>query len=522
MTGSPGESEEVLRARYECAACGLLSTSPNGAILRANQTFCRWVGYEPHELVGARHLQDLLTMGSRIFHQTHWMPLLQIQGSVAELQIELVHRDGRVLHTLVNAQRRVLDGEACHEVAVFLAADRRKYERELLLARRRAEELLERERAAQDALRVARARLRLALDSAHLLVWEVDVATGAPTYDPGVRDLLRLPRGAAMSAEVYRASMHPDDRAAEEAALRAALAAGGDGVYAVEYRLIGHDGVERVVSSSGRAVYDDAGRPTGFSGVLQDVTHWRLAEAALRSQELEARARAVLAEQLIGIVSHDLRTPLQAVALGASLLTAAGVTAAQARTVARITAAADRANRLIADLLDFTQARLGGGLRVARSEVDLHGLVADVVEELKLAWPGRVVEHHRRGDGVGHADPDRIAQTVTNLGNNALTYGAADRPVTVTSTVSPRGFSIEVHNDGPVIPDELLPHLFEAMRRGEQQVKLGSRSVGLGLFIVHQIVTAHGGQITVRSTPTEGTTFALSVPSSPETAHATE
>jgi len=522
VTGSPRESEELLRARYEGAACGLLSTSTNGLICRVNQTFCRWVGYDPDELVGARRLQDLLTMGSRIFHQTHWMPLLQIQGSVAELQIELLHRDGRVLHVLVNALRHTVDGKVSDEVAVFLAADRRKYERELLLARRRAEELLESERAAQDALRVARARLRLALDSAHLLVWEVDVATGVPTYDPGVRDLLRLPPDATVTAEVYRARMHPDDRAAEECALRAALAAGGDGVYAVEHRLIGHDGVERVVSSSGRAVYDDEGRPAGFSGVLQDVTEWRRAEAALRSQEQEARSRAVLAEQLIGIVSHDLRTPLQAVGLAASLLTARGLTPPQARVVARITAAADRANRLIADLLDFTQARLGGGLRVTRAEVDLHGLVADVVEELRLAWSGRMVEHRRRGEGTAWADPDRIAQTVTNFGNNALTYGAADRPITVTSMVSPGGFSIEVHNEGSVIPDDLLPHLFEAMRRGEQQVKLGSRSVGLGLYIVQQIATAHGGQVTVRSTAGDGTTFALSVPSSVEAARLLE
>lgn len=513
MTAPPDEPEWQLRTRYEDAACGLLSTATNGAIRRVNATFCRWLGYGPDELVGAKRLQDLLTMGGKIFHQTHWMPLMQIQGSVAELQLELVHRDGRAMPVLINAQRRAVDGESWDEVAVLLAADRRKYERELLLARRRAEELLDSERAAQDALHVARSRLRLALDSAHLLVWDVDIATGAPTYDPGVRELLGLPGDGAVDAALYRACIHPDDRAAEEAALRAALAAGGDGTYAAEYRLVDRDGVERVVSSSGRTVYDHQDRPAGFSGVLQDVTDWRRAESALRSREQEAREHAVLAEQLVGIVSHDLRTPLQAVALGASLLAASGVSAAQSRTVARITAAAGRANRLIADLLDFTQARLGGGLRVARAEVDLHELVAEGVEELKLAWPGRMVEHRRRGEGVGRVDPDRVAQTLTNLGNNALTYGAPDRPVTVTSTVAQGELAIEVHNDGPAIPEDLLPHLFEPLRRGEQQVKLGSRSVGLGLYIVHQIAAAHGGRVTVRSLQGEGTTFTLRVPS---------
>jgi sigma-B regulation protein RsbU (phosphoserine phosphatase) len=499
--------------RYEDAPCGLLSTAANGTICRVNRTFCRWLGYAPEELVGARRLQDLLTIGSKIFHQTHWMPLMQIQGSVAEVQLELVHRDGRVLSVLVNGLARPVSGETRHDVAVFLATDRRKYERELLLARRRAEELLERERAAQDALDVVRARLRLALDSAHLLVWGIDTATGVHTYEPGVRALLGLPADAPLTAQEYRACVHPDDRAAEEAALAAALAPGADGAYSAEYRIVGRDGAERVVSSSGRTYRDQGGRPAGFSGVLQDVTRWRRAEEALREQGLEARSRAVLAEQLVGIVSHDLRTPLQAVVLGASLLNATGVTPAQARTVGRITAAAGRANRLIADLLDFTQARLGGGLRADRSEVDLHALVAECVEELKLAWAGRMVEHRCIGGAGGWADPHRLAQAMTNLCNNALTYGSPDRPVTITSVVGEGELQIAVHNEGPVIPEDLLPHLFEPLRRGEQQVKLGSRSVGLGLYIVQQIAAAHGGRVTVRSVEGEGTTFTLSVPS---------
>lgn len=502
----------VADERYERAPCGLLSCEANGAIRQVNGTLCRWLGYAPDELVGARRFQDLLTVGGRIFHQTHWMPLLQIQGSIAEVQLELVHRDGRALPVMLNALARNEGGAVWHDVAVFLAADRRKYERELLLARRGAEALLERERAAQQDLALARSRLRLALDSAHLFVWDVDVASGAPTYEPGVRRLLGLPDGVAVTAAEFRAAIHPGDRGAERDALAAALAAGGDGVYAAEYRLVGADGVERVIRSSGRTFFDDGGRPAGFAGVLQDVTDWRRAEEVLRDREQEARRQAVLAEQLVGIVSHDLRTPLQAVALGASLLASGDVTPAQARTVNRITAAAGRANRLIADLLDFTQARLGGGLRVEAAAVDLHALVADVVEELKLAWPGRMVEHVRRGEGPARADADRIAQVVTNLGNNALTYGAPDRAITVTSAVDGASLAVQVHNHGPAIPAELLPHLFEPLRRGEQQVKLGSRSVGLGLYIVQQIAAAHGGRVAVRSDADEGTTFTLTMP----------
>jgi len=511
MSQPPLEPEDS-RALYEDAPCGLLCTLENGTIERINRTLCGWLGVSAADVVGTRRLQDLLTVGCKIFHQTHWMPLLQIQGSVAEVQLELVHRDGHSFPVLVNAVRHEKRGRIEHELAVFVASDRRKYERELLAARKRAEELLESDRAAKAALSTAQSRLRLALESAHLLVWDVDVATGTRRYEAGVRRIIGRSSDGPVTAEMYLACIHPDDRAREQGALDEALAADGQGRCHAEYRLIGHDGVERVVSSSGRAFADETGNVAGFSGVLQDVTSWRRAEKALREQEQQASARALLAEQLVGIVSHDLRTPLNAAVLGASLLAGGDLTVPQARTVTRIHASANRASRLIADLLDFTQGRLGGGLRVQRREHDIHALVADTVEELKLAVPGRMIEHRRFGEGHVSADSDRVAQVVTNLCTNALTYGAADRPVTVTSRVSEHALSLEVHNFGAPIPRELLPHIFEPLRRGEQQIKLGSRSVGLGLYIVQEIAVAHGGQVTVHSRQEDGTSFVVTIP----------
>jgi sigma-B regulation protein RsbU (phosphoserine phosphatase) len=508
----PEDTADAIRERYECAPCGLLSTRANGVIHHVNRRFCEWFGYAAQDLVEQKRFQDLLTMGCRIFHQTHWLPLLQMQGSVAEVQLDVVHRDGHTIPVLVNATQRIDAGTTYHDIAVMIATDRRKYERELLHARRQAEELLHSVRTAQDALTVAQARLRLAIDSAELLVWDVDVATGTALYDAGVQRLLGLPAGSQVSADAYQARIHPADRAAERAEFATALAFGSGGKYFAEYRLLGHDDVERVVRSSGRAFFDDAGHLARFSGVLQDVTGWRRAEEVLRERERDAQQRAVLAEQLVGIVSHDLRTPLHAVTLGASLLASGSLEPLQSRTVNRITSATNRANRLITDLLDFTQARLGGGLRVVPTEIDLHAVIADVVEELKLAWPGRMMEHRRAGQGTIVADPDRLSQVVTNLSTNALTYGRPDRPVVITSSIGPHALVIQVHNEGEPIPPELLPYIFEPLRRGEQQVKLGSRSVGLGLYIVQEIANAHRGQVGVESNADAGTTFTLTIP----------
>lgn len=387
MQAPAGDLHEEYRELFESAACGLLSTEANGTIRHVNKTLCTWLGYAPEELVQKKRLQELFTIGCKIFHQTHWLPLLQIQGSVAEVQLELVHRDGHVLPVLVNALRCEERGVVQHRIAVFVASDRRKYERELLAARKRAEELLESERAAQAAL-----------------------------------------------------------------------------------------------------------------------------SKVLREQEQEAQLRAVLAEQLVGIVSHDLRTPLNAVLLGAHLLGGSKLSPAQARTVHRISSASKRASRLTADLLDFTQARLGGGLRITTSEIDLHAVVRECVEELRLAWPERRIEHCGAGTGAGRADPDRLAQVVTNLVNNALKYGAPEHSVTIRSSVGEAELSVDVHNRGVPIPEELLPRIFEVLHRGEQTAEAGSRSVGLGLYIVQQIATAHGGAVAVRSNADEGTTFTVRLP----------
>jgi phosphoserine phosphatase RsbU/P len=495
---------------YDNAACGLLIIAPDGRIRRVNATLCTWLGWDASDLVGRRRFQDLLTVGCKLFHQTHWMPLLQLQGSVAEVQLDLVDRKGRIHSALVNATLHPAvnawqPDTGWVNVAVFIATDRRKYEHELLLARRRAEELLAREHVAQRGRVLAEDRLHLALDAAQLRTWSVELPSGRRVYDRGVGALVGRSDLQQVPAEVYSNAIHVEDRARERAAFARAVDPEQRELYSTEYRLIGLDGVERTIRASGRGIFDDGGCAVGFTGVLEDVTAIKLAER-------EAQQRAVLAEQLVGIVSHDLRNPLNAVLLGTHVLRASELTPQHARIVARISSSAERATRLVADLLDFTQARLGGGLRIAQRDVEVHVLIADCLEEIRLAWPGRMLDIRKRGTGVSRLDPDRLAQVVSNLVSNALTYGAPDQAITITSKVDEDAFELHVHNHGRPIPGDLLSHIFEPMRRGEQSVKLGSRSIGLGLYIVREIVSAHAGVVTVTSTEEEGTTFLVRLP----------
>jgi PAS domain S-box-containing protein len=143
---------------WEQAPCGLLIAAVDGVVLRANATLCNWLGYDVAELAGAKKFPELMPMGARVFLQTHWIPLLQIQGSVSEVQLDLLHKNGQRLPMMLSAIRRERDGRLQDEIAVLVATDRKLYERELLAARAKAE-------AAANDLELAQASLRQANDA---------------------------------------------------------------------------------------------------------------------------------------------------------------------------------------------------------------------------------------------------------------------------------------------------------------------------------------------------------------------
>lgn len=133
--------EESLEELYENAPCGYVSTLPDGAFVKVNRTFLTWIGYSREELLSGKRLQDLLSIEGKIYHETHFAPLLAMQGFVNEVAFNLRCRNGRTLPVLVNSiQKRDDAGEPLfNRTTIFNATDRREYERELLLARRRAE-----------------------------------------------------------------------------------------------------------------------------------------------------------------------------------------------------------------------------------------------------------------------------------------------------------------------------------------------------------------------------------------------
>ena len=226
-------------------------------------------------------------------------------------------------------------------------------------------------------------------------------------------------------------------------------------------------------------------------------------------REQEARETARFREHFIGIVGHDLRNPLTAIVTSAQLLLRYGqLQEKQSKVVGRISSSADRMARMIDDLLDFARSRLGGGFPIHPRRIDLRELCEHVVEELEFAFPARTVRIEAEGDLWGSWDPDRIAQVISNLVGNALQHSPDDAEVRVSMRTLDDTVFVTTHNGGAPIPPEVLPHIFEPGRRGDAR----AAGLGLGLFIVQQIVLAHEGSIEARSSAEEGTTFTVTLP----------
>jgi PAS domain S-box-containing protein len=239
-------------------------------------------------------------------------------------------------------------------------------------------------------------------------------------------------------------------------------------------------------------------RLIGVGALARDVTEQRRAEQFQR--------------QLLGVVGHDLRSPLMAITASAELLQAGGLGEREARSAGRILRAAHRIDGIIRALVDFTLVQVGAGIPLQRQETDLVPVIRAVAEEAEAANPGRSVRVDAGGVLAGEWDPDRVGQVLANLVGNALQYSPEDSPVVVACSERDGEVALEVRNAGAPIPADLIPALFEPFRRGSDERTLRRKGLGLGLFIARQIAQAHGGRIEVQSAEGEGTAFTIRLP----------
>jgi signal transduction histidine kinase len=214
----------------------------------------------------------------------------------------------------------------------------------------------------------------------------------------------------------------------------------------------------------------------------------------------------------MAMLAHDLQTPLTALILTATELAHTG-DAYQRRAASRVLSCAERMKAMTVDLLDYARVRFSGGLPMRPEKVDLAELARDAAWEVEESHPGSHVCLDVEGDVRGEWDPARMAQVLVNLVCNATQHGTrGGAPVEIRLVREPDSVRIEVVNRGDPIPEDEMCRLFEPFAPGPCS-RSRPESVGLGLFIVSEIVTAHGGDVRVFNSPEAGTvTFAVRLP----------
>lgn len=276
------------------------------------------------------------------------------------------------------------------------------------------------------------------------------------------------------------------------------------------------DGTIGTLLASAEPIVDRNGRVDGSVAAIYDISDEK---ERMRERErlLEEAHRAVRArDDILAVVSHDLRNPAGVIALAASELEHCGdtVDATKVRTCAgRIHRAAEGIEQIIGDLLDFSHIEMGR-LVVEPSEQSAGDVVAEAIDAFAGLAAQRGIQVRATLDGLAgvrlFCDRGRIVQVLSNLIGNALKFVARGHGIDVGGHATDRDVILHVHDEGPGVRPEHLPHVFD--RYWQSDARDARRGLGLGLAIVKGIVDAHGGQVWVESPPGQGATFAFSLP----------
>jgi signal transduction histidine kinase len=260
-------------------------------------------------------------------------------------------------------------------------------------------------------------------------------------------------------------------------------------------RLWGHAG------AAGPDAMEDAGR---FNEAIDQA----IAESVDYFTSEVDRWRAIF----LGVLGHDLRSPLNALLLTSQVISRLGADTPMSQHTEKLLRSGERMRQLLDDLLDYNRTSLDIGIRVTPEPVDLATVCREEIELLRTALPASTIELATTGITEGSWDASRIKQVVSNLVINAVTYGDQKGIVRVSLHGEDAQVRLLVEDTGPSIPKELMTSLFEPLRRHARANSQGEReSLGLGLFIVRQIALAHGGGVTVESADGK-TLFTVTLP----------
>jgi PAS domain S-box-containing protein len=379
-------------------------------------------------------------------------------------------------------------------------------------------DISERKRAGE-ALAQSEQRLMMAKEAANLGIFDTDITSGTIRWDHRLRTFWGLGPDEPVTVESFLAGVHPDDRAAVEAAVDKAMNPAGDGRFFAEHRVITRDGRERWQAGTGQVSFEQ-GKAVRIVGTVQDITERKRAEQALRESteslriaKAEAEHANAAKDHFLAVLSHELRNPLTPVlpALSAlkKLLPPQGE---ELLEIARRNVELEA--RLIDDLLDVTRIARGK-IELDRKDVDLATILhraaevcRDDIEARQLHF-GITIED---GPHQVHADAARLQQVFWNLIKNAVKFTPSGGRVTVRCWRDNGHAIVDVADSGEGIAGEAQARLFDAFEQESRATTRQFGGLGLGLAISKALVEMHGGTIQVHSAGKgQGATFSVTL-----------
>jgi len=432
----------------------------------------------------------------------------EILRSKVGVFIELFRKTRALAQLNETLQREVAEREKAQAALETINADleRRVQERTAALTR------------AHQGVRENEERLRMAMEIGRIAAWEWDMATGVITWSMDPEFVFGFPPGSfGADQRIFRA-LHPDDRARIEEAIAAAITTGN---YEAEYRAVRPDGTIVWIGERGRVVQDADGPVARMVGVSRDMSSER--EAAREREQLLREARAArdeaerqgrLKDEFLATLSHELRTPMNAI-LGWLAILESGKPVREIHSALTIIRRnSELQARLIDDLLDMNRL-LSGNFTLELAEVDPGHMLQTTMQALRPAADSRRVQMIAAVDPVGEirVDGRRLQQVLWNLVHNAIKFTPAGGRVELRLTRSPGTVQISVADNGRGISPQFLPYVFDRFRQQDASTTREAFGLGLGLSIAKHLVELHGGSIEAFSDGAgHGATFVVTLP----------
>jgi PAS domain S-box-containing protein len=462
---------------YQQAPCGYLSFYPDGTIIRVNQTLLHLLQYEEDELVDVMKFPQLISKGGNIHYEMIFRPLVTMNSGVKELSYEILKKDGTLLPVLLSASI-LKDGQGkvwAINAVITDNTDRKKYEAELLQARRQAES--------------ERLTFQYLADQIPEMIWTAD-SNGNITYvNERFSQYFRL-KERQVDLKNLLSRIHPDDREKFTTTWRSHISSGEE--IHVEIRLA-YDLDKYKWHLVKANPYLIEGRADKWFGSCVDI-----------DEQMRALKQK---DEFISIASHELKTPLTTLKSTLQLLQRlkdGPMTPMIPKMIEQANRNVHKMSVLVADLLNVSRLR-EGQLALNKAPFDLTALIRETVDSLQQETP-KPIRFDDQTHQMVNADSMRVEQVLVNFINNAIKYAGNSPYIAISVWKENKIIKVNVADEGPGIPPEKLPFIFDRYYRASD-TGVQYSGLGLGLYICAEIIRRHGGKIGADSEVTKGTTF---------------